>query len=380
MKGITRLSTGLATASLLLGSLTIGLSATAASAATTFKACVVIDTGGINDHSFNQSAYEGMKAAQMAAGGSSKMKTSYLTSQSSADYTSNINTFISQKCGIIVTVGFNMGTATATAAIANPKQKFAIVDDILTDKNYAPLNLKNVIQLTYNTNEDAFLGGYYAAATSKTGVIATYGGMQFSTVSIYMDGFVAGARAYNKASGKHVKVLGWKPSADTKGMSSTAARVAAGFPGTGSFVGNFTDQNAGQTLTNTFFSQGADVVFPVAGGVGIGSLTAAAKATGKMIMWVDVNGCAAEAKFCKYIDASVTKGLKVSVKGAILSAFHKTFNATKPYVGTLKNKGAEFILNKKVSASLKAALNKAAAGIKAGTVSVNPMDYPASTN
>ncbi|MEI6709948.1 MAG: BMP family ABC transporter substrate-binding protein [Actinomycetota bacterium] len=380
MKGITRLSTGLATASLLLGSLTIGLSATAASAATTFKACVVVDTGGINDHSFNQSAYEGMKAAQMAAGGSSKMKTSYLTSQSSADYTSNINTFISQKCGIIVTVGFNMGTATATAAIANPKQKFAIVDDILTDKNYAPLNLKNVIQLTYNTNEDAFLGGYYAAATSKTGVIATYGGMQFSTVSIYMDGFVAGARAYNKASGKHVKVLGWKPSADTKGMSSTADRVAAGFPGTGSFVGNFTDQNAGQTLTNTFFSQGADVVFPVAGGVGIGSLTAAAKATGKMIMWVDVNGCAVEAKFCKYIDASVTKGLKVSVKGAILSAFHKTFNATKPYVGTLKNKGAEFILNKKVSASLKAALNKAAAGIKAGTVSVNPMDYPASTN
>ena len=114
--------------------------------------------------------------------------------------------------------------------------------------------------------------------------------------------------------------------------------------------------------------------------MGIGSLTAASKATGKKIMWVDVNGCAAEKKFCKYIDASVTKGVKVSVKGAILSAFHKTFNASTPYVGTLKNKGAQFIINKSISASLTKALNKEAAGIKAGTVSVNPMNYPASTN
>jgi basic membrane protein A and related proteins len=91
-----------------------------------FKACMVTDIGGVNDKSFNQSSWAGMQAAQSAE--PTKIHSIYLPSTSSADYAKNITQFESEKCGIIVTVGFNMGAATQSAAVANPKQKFAIVE------------------------------------------------------------------------------------------------------------------------------------------------------------------------------------------------------------------------------------------------------------
>src|SRR6266851_2206270 len=83
-----------------------------------FKACMVTDIGGINDKSFNQSSYAGMLAAQNAE--PSKIHAQYLQSTSSADYAKNITAFENQKCGIIVTVGFLMGAATQSAALASP--------------------------------------------------------------------------------------------------------------------------------------------------------------------------------------------------------------------------------------------------------------------
>src|SRR5215510_13302132 len=91
-----------------------------------FTACMVTDTGGIDDKSFNQSSWLGMKAAAAAMPGTISVQ--YLPSTTTADYAKNISTFITRKCGIIVTVGFLMGSATEAAAKANPKQKFAIVD------------------------------------------------------------------------------------------------------------------------------------------------------------------------------------------------------------------------------------------------------------
>ncbi|HEV2427645.1 MAG TPA: BMP family ABC transporter substrate-binding protein, partial [Acidimicrobiales bacterium] len=143
---------------LVLGTLTVGINAavTNAGAASTFKACVVTDTGGINDRSFNESAYNGLLDAAKV---NTNISPSYLSSTSSADYAPNIQSFITQGCGIIVTVGFLMDSATATAAVANPNQKFAIVDD-------EPVNpttkaaLSNVQSLLFDTNQGAFLGGY----------------------------------------------------------------------------------------------------------------------------------------------------------------------------------------------------------------------------
>ncbi len=288
-----------------------------------FAACMVTDTGGIHDKSFNQSSYAGILAA---AAKSSKISAKYLPSTSSSDYATNITTFIRQKCGIIVTVGFLMGAATEAAAKANPKQKFAIVDCSYASACLPKPVLPNIDQLVYNTVQDGFLGGYLAAGMSKTHVVATYGGENFGTVTIYMDGFWDGVQYYNKQNHANVKVLGWNEKTQK-----------------GSFVGSFTDLGAAQTLTNTFIGDGADIIFPVAGGDGLGSAAAvkSADSSGKHVymFWVDTDGCVSAPQYCPYFITSVEKGITASVENAVLSAASGHFHGG-TYVGTLANGGA----------------------------------------
>jgi basic membrane protein A and related proteins len=324
-----------------------------------FKACMVTDTGGINDKSFNQSSWEGMQGAASASGGAITVK--YLPSTSSADYAKNITTFEAQKCGIIVTVGFLMGPATQAAALADPKQKFAIVDCsyasfCLSTKPHPPI-AHNIKQLVYNTAQDAFLGGYLAAGLTKTGKVATYGGMKFGTVTIYMDGFWDGVQYYNKQHHTHVQVLGWSyPSQN------------------GTFAGSFTNISAGQTIANTFIHDGADIIFPVAGGVGLGSAKAVqtANAAGKNVamFWVDTDGCVSAATYCKYFVTSVEKGISTSVKTAVLIASRGHTGGS--YVGTLENGGAVLApfhdWAGKVPSSLQSELNSVKQDIISGKI------------
>jgi basic membrane protein A len=333
-----------------------------ASAASKFKACVVTDTGGINDKSFNESAWDGALSAH--AKDSAMAKPIYLQSSSSADYTPNIKTFESEGCGIIITVGYDMDAATAAAATAAPHQKFAIVDDSPTSKSTELLSLR------YQTNQAAFLGGYFAAATSTTGAVATYGGQDIPTVTIYMSGFVAGVRYYNKVNKKDVKVLGFTPAKGACTLSTCG--------GKGTFVGNFTDQTAGNTIATGDFASGADIVFPVAGSVGLGSVAAAIKAgAGHQILWVDSNGCESDAAQCKWFDGTVFKGVEPSVEAAILAAAKGTFKGG-TYIGTLKNDGTGLEYNTtNASKALKAKIASISAGIVSGKISVNPNNYPA---
>ena len=363
MGSIRRLTTVLGAAALALGTLTVGIAGVgSAGAAPKFKACVVTDTGGINDKSFNASAYKG---ATDAAKVDSNIQPSYLSSNSAADYVPNINSFISQKCGIIVTVGFLMDTATAAASKAHPSQKFAIVDD-------APSVNKNdqLLSLQYETDQAGFLGGMLAAGMTKKGAVATYGGEQFPSVTLYMNGFVAGVRYYNQKFGTKVKALGWTPAAGACSLAKCN--------GSGTFVGNFTDQTAGRTDTANFFAQGADIVFPVAGSVGLGSVVAAQQAgKGHSVMWVDSNGCVSDKIDCPWFVGTVAKGVEPSVEAAILSAARGTFKAG-TYVGTLKNNGTALEYGGiKVPSSLRAKIAAAKAGIISGKISVNPNKYPA---
>jgi basic membrane protein A and related proteins len=294
------------------------------SASSKFLACMVTDTGGIDDKSFNQSSWEGMQAAASA---NSKIQVTYLPSTTSADYASNISTFIAKKCGIIVTVGFLMADATEAAAKANPSQKFAIVDCSYASECLSAPKEPNIDQLVFNTVQDGFLGGYLAAGMSKSGIVATYGGENFGTVTIYEDGFWDGVQYYNTHNHKNVKVLGWNEQTQK-----------------GDFIGNFTDAGAGQSLTNTFIGEGADVIFPVAGGVGLGTAKAIqiADTGGKAISmeWVDTDGCVSAAQYCQYMLTSVTKGITAAVKTAVLSAADGHFVSSNTYIGTLANGGA----------------------------------------
>jgi basic membrane protein A and related proteins len=302
-------------------STTAGNSAKSTGSATAgkFLGCMVTDTGGIDDRSFNASSWQGMQEAQAAD--PSKISVRYLQSESGSDYTPNINTFIGEKCGIIVTVGFLMGDNTQTAAKANPKQKFAIVD-----YNYTPV-VPNIDALVFNTVQDGFLGGYLAAGMSKTGAVGTFGGQELPTVTIYMDGFWDGVEYYNQQHHASVKVLGWDEQTQ-KGL----------------FTGNFTDETTGQTDTQTLISEGADVIFPVAGNVGLGAAKAvqdADNAAGSMkvtMEWVDTDGCFSAPQYCKYFISSVTKGIQAAVKNAVLSAAKGTFKGGN-YIGDLSNDG-----------------------------------------
>jgi basic membrane protein A and related proteins len=324
-------------------------SSSSAAAAGAFTGCMVSDTGGIDDRSFNAAAWAGMQAAKAA---NSSINVKFSQSTSSSDYTPIINTFVSQKCNIIVTLGFAMGDATKAAAAANPSQKFAIVDNVTPGAN--------VNSLVFNTVQDAFLGGYLAAGMTKTGKVATFGGQEFPTVTIYMDGYWDGVQYYNQKHGTHVQVLGW----DEKTQK-------------GSFTGDFTNQTKGQTLTQTFISEGADIIFPVAGNVGLGAAKAVQQADASAgsqkvnMEWVDLDGCISAATYCKYFITSVLKGETLAVKTAVQAADNGTFKGGH-YIGTLANGGVSLApfheWDSKVPASLKSELQQISTGIQNGSI------------
>ncbi len=307
-------------------------SSSGGSSAAKFTGCMVTDTGGIDDKSFNASSWQGMQEAQSADPG--KVTVKYLQSTSSADYASNISAFLGQKCGIIVTVGFLMAGATGTAATSNPSAKFAIVDCAIASAS-CPTSAsgkpstppKNVDSLVFNTVQDGFLGGYLAAGMTKTGKVATFGGEKLPTVTIYMDGFWDGVQYYNQQHHTHVTVLGWNEQTQS-----------------GEFTNSFTNLTMGQTITQQFITEGADIIFPVAGGVGLGAMKAVqdadnAAGTQKVnAMWVDTDGCVSAAQYCKYFITSVEKGIQTAVKTSVLAAAHGTFKGG-TYIGTLANGG-----------------------------------------
>jgi basic membrane protein A and related proteins len=325
------------------------------SAATTAKTlgCMVTDTGGIDDRSFNASSWAGMQAAQSAGSG---IAVKYLQSTTQADYVPNINTFIGQKCNIIVTVGFLMADATQAAAKAHPSQKFAIVDNAYTPP------ISNIDALLFDTSQDGFQGGYLAAGMTKTGKVATFGGEKLPTVTIYMDGFWDGVQYYNSKHGTHVQVLGWNEQTQN-----------------GSFTGDFTNQTKGQTLTQTFISEGADIIFPVAGNVGLGAAKAvqdADNAAGSQkvnMMWVDVDGCVSAPQYCKYFITSIQKGIVAAVSTAVTSTANGTFKGGN-YIGTLANGGVALApfhdFDSKVPTALKNELAQLKSGIVSGSIKV----------
>ena len=377
---VGRIALSAATAGLLLTGITVG--AIGASGATVkyhkTLACEVTDVGGINDKSFNASAYLGLKEAVKVSPKLIKDKVqSSPSTATESTYENEISSFLPQHCNIIITVGFLMSDATWNAAQANPKVHFAQVDN----GNASPGNdgvavppytgtANNILGLTYKTQQDAFLGGYeaaaYAVAHNPTApTVATYGGMQFSSVTYYMDGFYDGVQYYNskKAPTVPVTVLGWNEKTQT-----------------GTFIGSFSDQTTAAADTTAFLAQGATTVFPVAGLDGLGTTQAvttwnAAHASLRAnVEWVDTDGCVSDAVDCNLFLNSVTKGVTASVKTAVLEQAAGKFKGG-DYIGTLRNGGAAFIqdhgtMGKANSKATVAAIAVITKGIENGTIKI----------
>jgi basic membrane protein A and related proteins len=318
-----------------------------------FKACMVSDSGGFDDKSFNQTSYKGLQDAVKEFG----VQEVKAESKSDNDYPTNMTAMVQAKCNIIVPVGFKLEDATDKAAKANPSIKFAIVDS-------APKTpIENVKPLLFNTAQSSFLAGYLAAGMSQTGKVGTFGGLPIPTVTIFMDGFAEGVAHYNKTKGKNVQVVGWNP-ATQKGL----------------FTADFEDKAKGQQNGQNLITQGADIIFPVAGPAGLGALQAAKASGGKVnAIWVDTDGCVSAAEYCSVLVSSVYKGMDVAVKDAIKSAVDNSFTNTQ-YVGTLENSGTglspyhEF--DSKVPAELKTEIDQVKADIIAGKIVVASKAQP----
>jgi basic membrane protein A and related proteins len=331
-------------------------SASASGAGAAFKACMISDTNGFDDKSFNQTSFKGMTDAKAELG----LQTAQVQSRAASDYAKNIQSMVDANCNIIVTVGFLLGDDTLAAAKKNPDIKFAIVDNNDPKTYPAVTNLKPLI---FNTAQSSFLAGYLAAGMTKTKKVGTFGGAKIPTVTVFMDGYSQGVDYYNKQKSADVQVLGWD-----------AAKQD------GQFTGDFTDTKGGQRTAQGLISQGADIVFPVAGSAGLGALQAAKASGGKVNgIWVDTDGCVSAEQYCSNIITSVYKGMDVAVHDAIKAASDGSFS-NEPYVGTLENDGTGLSpfhnFDSKIPAELKSELDALKADIISGKIMIESKSQP----
>ena len=334
-----------------------GGGASEAKDAATFKACAVSDAGGWDDKSFNESAYNGLKAAQDSLG----IQINTAESSSDTDFVPNVEAMVSDGCTLIIGVGFNLEQAIHKSAEQNTDLHYALVDSGFTD-GQETVTVENGRPLLFNTAEAAFLAGYAAAGMTKTGKVATFGGMKIPSVTVFMDGFVDGVDAYNKAKGTSVQVLGWDKATQN-----------------GSFTQDFDNQTLGKEQAQQFISQGADIIMPVAGPVGLGA-AAAAKADGNTwIIGVDSDWYVANPDYSSIVLTSVMKEIGASVEQSIKDSVDGKFSSD-PYVGTLANGGVSLApfhdFDAKVSDELKADLAKLTEDIKTGKLVIESQNAP----
>ncbi|MEA1972193.1 MAG: BMP family ABC transporter substrate-binding protein [Candidatus Cloacimonadota bacterium] len=212
------------------------------------KIALVTDVGGINDQSFNQSAWEGLQKAEKDFG----LKISYQESQQDADYKPNLENLYDAGNDLIWGIGFKMADAIKDAAKLNLEQNYAIIDYA-----YGPETPKNIVGVVFKEQEASFLVGYIAGKMSKENNIGFVGGMDVPVIHRFKYGFLAGVKYAN-------------PKAKIQSQ----------------YAGSFTDAAKGKAIANQMYKNGADIVFHAAGGVGDGVIEAA-KEQDKWVIGVD---------------------------------------------------------------------------------------------
>lgn len=281
--------------------------------ASDFKVGMVTDMGGIDDKSFNATSWKGVEMAVDKLG----VDGSYLESSQQTDYATNITKYLQQNADLIVTVGFLLADDTAKFAAENPDTNFAIVD-------VDWLEPTNIRQLAFSTDQAGFLAGYAAAAATKTGKVAAFGGINIPSVVIFMVGYESGVEYYNAQHGTSVEVLGWDTAAND-----------------GVFAGNFESTDDGRRIAEEFLAEGADVIMPVAGPVGLGSAEAVKANGNAWIVGVDTDWTISAAEYKDVVLTSVLKNMDVAIYDTIEMAAADDFAGFggERYMGTLENGG-----------------------------------------
>ena len=296
-----------------------GASGGAGSGASDYLPCMVSDAGGFDDKSFNQLGKEGVDAAATELGSKTPIE---VESQAETDYASNLQNLVDQGCNTIVTVGFLLAPAALESAKANPDLQYVSIDDTVDSDFDGQTDAPNIKPIIFDTAQAAYLAGYLAAGTSKTGVVGTFGGLNIPTVSIFMDGFAQGVDKYNTDNGTSVRVVGWDRAAQD-----------------GSFTGGFEANDTARQTAQAIIDQNVYVLLPVGGPI-YQSAAVAIRDAGREIALVGVDADVYETDptVGDLLLTSILKGIDVGTKDAIVAAGNGSFDAA-PFVGTLENEG-----------------------------------------
>ena len=305
----------------------------------------------------------------------SGFQTASAEAQGATDYEANIQRLIDQGCQTLITVGFLQGSATAKATLANPDIAFGQVDATWnsagddftpgTADDPPPGVPANFTGLDYQVDQASMLAGYLAAGWSKSGKVGTFGGLAFPGVTRFMDGFYAGVQYYNQQKGTSVAVIGWDGSLPDPTTTGT-------FVGGSGGTDTWNDPSKGEQFAKTFLDQGVDIVHPVAGETGNGTIKAML-AAGKWAIGVDNDQAITLSEYAGAILTSAQKAIDVSV----LDVIQKTAAGNRggeDYSGTLANNGVllapyhEF--DSQISAEMKSELDALKASIIDGSVTV----------
>ncbi len=316
--------------------------------AETQKVCAVLDTGGENDKSFNEFTLKGARDAAEEAG----LEFTHIVSAAPSDYEKNINNFVDEGCGLIITVGFLMGDSTAAAAAANPDVQFAIVDvsyfpglgcaedvaDCYTEEG----GMSNITSLMFAEDEVGYLAGVLAGCMSETGVIGSVSGMEIPPVVKFVTGYQNGAATQN-------------PDIETLNV----------------YIPDFNDPTTGKQAGETQISEGADVIFGVGGNTGNGGLLAAHE-SGLIAIGVDVDQYNTYPEIASSLITSAAKNMDVAAGDAVRAYADGTLKGG-VVTGTVANSGIGLApyhdWDGKIPAECKAAVDEAAAGLADGSVS-----------
>jgi basic membrane protein A and related proteins len=309
----------------------------------TFLAALISDIGKFNDRSFNQSQLEGLKRAQKQL----KIKIKPLQSNSTSDYIPNFSAAVRAKANISIAAGFLLADTVETIADKFPKSKFAITDYCAKGAtkcitgSVLKKNHKNIMGLDFAANQSGCLVGYLAAEMAKKQggkqVIGAVGGLHIPPVDIWIAGYKFCAKLYNK----NIQVLV-------------------------GYSGDFVKSDLCKTVAENQIAQGAQVLFQVAGGCGLGTLTAAAQA-GKWGIGVDKD----QYKDAKRVLTSGVKRVDLGVFNVIKATKDNKFKGNKDLQFTLANGGMSVgKINPAVPKKFITAMNKIKARIIKGTLKV----------
>ena len=253
-----------------------------------YKVGLVLSVGGVNDESFNQSAWEGALRAEEEY---ENVEVTYLESNGEADYAPNIETLIDMDMDLIVGVGFQVADSVKEAAETYPNQAFAMIDSSYDEGEEIPNNVRPIL---FNEEQAGYLTGLIAGKMTKTNTVSWIGGFDIPSCTPFYTGYEKGAKEANP----NVKVLK-------------------------QYINSFTDAAKGKVAAQQMIKEDSDVIFMATGGGNTGIIEAIKEANGAKGIGVDMPmSYLAKDHIITSALKNVGEGLKLTIKDYIEGNFN----------------------------------------------------------